>query len=321
MYSLLQPNNSLDDTLRLMRAIGDSARWHAGALRKGTNTPYHAHPFGAMTLLMTQDVRDEDILIAALLHDCIEDTDCTLAIIERAYGRRVAKIVEGLTEPDKSLSWEARKLHTLDNLRSQPQEVKLVALADKLHNLISLCEDLRGSGEGLWERFNRGLPYQRWYYYRLVQSFSQDPMMAQHPMVQQLQSVAGWLFQLPAFAMPQFRLATCPSILEAGEEIIALGEGFLNKDIPYCSGTIESHLGMRKVFFMAKDAVAGFGREGLLQLMEAGGVLRRGGTPMQVSFGLHSDNEGMPCLSIAVKLSVAGHVFCSGSDLIELQLV
>lgn len=320
MYSLLQPNNSLEDTLRLMRAIGDSARWHAGALRKGTKTPYHAHPFGAMTLLMTHDVRDEDILIAALLHDCIEDTECTLAIIERTYGRRVAKIAEGLTEPDKSLSWEARKLHTLDNLRSQPQEVKLVALADKLHNLISLCEDLRGNGEGLWERFNRGLPYQRWYYYRLVQSFSQDPMMAQHPMVQQLQSVAGWLFQLPAFAMPQFRMAKCRGILGAGDALIAMGEGFLNKDIPYCSGTIESHQSIRKIFFMAKDAVAGFGREGLLRLMEEGGILKGGEMPMQVDFGLRSDDEGMSCLSIGVQLSVAGRVYCSGSDLIELQL-
>jgi (p)ppGpp synthase/HD superfamily hydrolase len=98
----------------------------------------------------------------------MEDTSTTLKQLREQFGERVASIVEGCSEPDKWQSWEERKEHTLAYLPGAPREVRLVALADKLHNARSILADVRAGGEGVWSRFKRGRSQQAWYYRGLV---------------------------------------------------------------------------------------------------------------------------------------------------------
>jgi guanosine-3',5'-bis(diphosphate) 3'-pyrophosphohydrolase len=79
------------------------------------------------------------VLLAAILHDTVEDTDTTFEEIESNFGRRVREIVEDVTD-DKTLPKEERKRLQVVNAPHKSREAKLVKLADKLYNLRCLVE-------------------------------------------------------------------------------------------------------------------------------------------------------------------------------------
>ena len=84
----------------------------------------------------------------------------------------VRQLVEGCSE-DKNLSWEERKEHTVQMLKSEiSMDVKLITCADKLSNLRSICLDYRELGDALWSRFRRGKEKQRWYYRALGEAMA-----------------------------------------------------------------------------------------------------------------------------------------------------
>lgn len=149
------------------RAIELAARAHAGQVRKGTDIPYIAHPYAVGMMLARVGCEDE-VVAAGILHDTVEDTDVTLEQLREQFGERVASIVAGCSEPDRWRGWEARKEHTLAYLPTAPRDVRLVALADKLHNARSILADFGRGGEGTWSRFKRGRTQQEWYYRGLV---------------------------------------------------------------------------------------------------------------------------------------------------------
>lgn len=92
-----------------------------------------------MAHLLTEigKIEDTNVLIAALLHDTVEDTDTTLDEIEREFGAKIRSIVYEVTD-DKSLPKEERKLLQIKHAASKSYEAKLVKLADKLYNLRDL---------------------------------------------------------------------------------------------------------------------------------------------------------------------------------------
>ncbi|MFQ5578151.1 MAG: HD domain-containing protein [Anaerolineae bacterium] len=153
----------------LDRALIFAARAHKGQFRKGTDIPYLAHPV-ALALTLTELHCSDDVIAAALLHDVVEDTDVSLAEIERAFGPAIAAIVAAVSEPDRDAPWETRKQHTINKLRRAPLPVKLVACADKLHNIRAIARDHAALGDALWKRFGRGKQKQAWYYRGLAQS-------------------------------------------------------------------------------------------------------------------------------------------------------
>lgn len=316
MYSFVQPISGIEDTQRLMRAVADAAKWHAGAFRKGTQIPYIAHPYGVMSILLSHEVRDEDVLIAALFHDTLEDTACTLQDIENTYGRRVAKIVLGVTEVDKSLSWEERKYHTIQAFRQQPYEIKLVAVADKLHNLMSLGEDLRKNGVKLWERFNRGQHHQRWYYVRIAQVLQEDASMANHPMVKLLVKAVDGIFRMPKFPMPE-----CVGAIRNTGSVLIKGEGFVERDIPYQAFVTSSEGRLYKTFCIARRAVREINRGAILQLLVEAGMIHSMAIDqsLPLNFSLLKDLAGVDCLAIEVTLSEGDRIHCQSKDLIEVH--
>jgi (p)ppGpp synthase/HD superfamily hydrolase len=151
-----------------------AAKAHDSHYRKDKDKgiPYIAHPM-AVAILLSQAGASEDVIVAALLHDTVEDTAMTLQDIDKLFGLAVAGIVQGCSEPDKDLlPWEERKEHTLEYLKDAPYDVWLVTCADKLQNVRNMTLDYNKHREALWQRFNRGKDQQVWYFQGLVESLA-----------------------------------------------------------------------------------------------------------------------------------------------------
>jgi (p)ppGpp synthase/HD superfamily hydrolase len=118
---------------KLLEAIYFATSKHLSQKRKDNITPYIEHPLG-VALLVQKYTNDEDTIIAGILHDAIEDTETTEDEIARLFGEKVAKIVDEVSEKDKSLDWEKRKEIVLASVKNLSNEAALVKLADKTHN-------------------------------------------------------------------------------------------------------------------------------------------------------------------------------------------
>lgn len=161
------------------RAVALANRWHAGHRRKGGSVPYLAHLLGVASLVLEAG-GDEDLAIAAILHDAIEDRPdiASFEEIEEEFNPRVRRIVEACTdtideEKRGEEDWEERKKIYLRHLReTSDRDALLVSCADKLHNARAIERDLREHGEKLWNRFNVSDPdRQLWYYRSLADVF------------------------------------------------------------------------------------------------------------------------------------------------------
>jgi len=157
--------------MNIFDAIEFAARAHRGQYRKGTKIPYLIHPLRVARILIEAKA-DDDLVIAGLLHDTLEDTPVTREEIQRTFGAQVAAWVAGVTEPDKSNSWEFRKQHTLTHLVDAPIEMVLIACADKLDNIQSIRKDHEKVGDDCFNRFNRPKARQQWYHFELVRLFN-----------------------------------------------------------------------------------------------------------------------------------------------------
>src|ERR1700678_821891 len=119
---------------RFLRAFQFAAEKHARQTRKASTIPYIAHVMG-VTSLVLEFGGDEDMAIAALLHDVVEDCGGTPMLKEgrRGCGNRVAKIVEGCTDSftDPKPAWRERKERYLRHLKAADAETRLVSAADK----------------------------------------------------------------------------------------------------------------------------------------------------------------------------------------------
>lgn len=159
------------DSPLIFHAIQFASAAHAGQYRKGTRVPYLIHPLRVAAILLEAGCA-EDLAVAAVLHDTVEDCFVTLDQIRRLFGSRIAELVAGASEPDKTLPWEHRKQHTIDYLQTADNDQLLVSLADKLDNIRSIREDLALHGELAWRRFRRGRDKQHWYYESLSAVFT-----------------------------------------------------------------------------------------------------------------------------------------------------
>lgn len=148
-----------------------AARKHAGQVRKGTPAPYISHLMGVASLVLEAG-GDEDLAIAALLHDVVEDCGGApmLKQVRRRFGKRVAHVVEGCTQ-EIDLPWRERRENYIKHLRGADADVRLVSAADKLHNARHILTDYREVGERIWPRFNGGREGTLWYYQALLKEF------------------------------------------------------------------------------------------------------------------------------------------------------
>lgn len=146
------------------KALSATLRIHEKQKRKGDRvTPYAVHPISVAMLLMRY-TDDEDVIIAGLLHDALEDTNYRPEEIERNFGKRVLSIVQEVSEKNQKASWEQRKMEYLVNLKNKTKEACLVVCADKIHNIKSLMYAYVILGDDLWKRFNASKEKKLWFY-------------------------------------------------------------------------------------------------------------------------------------------------------------
>lgn len=155
-------------TLGQVLAAAEFAAWkHRNQKRKGVNpknVPYIQHPLGLANMLVNiGGIDDSVVLVAALLHDTVEDTETTFEELTTAFGERVAHVVAEVTD-DKSLSVGERKRRQIQHTGKISDDAKLVKIVDKTNNLLDLLANpppswepwqVRGSVAWSWLLLNQ----------------------------------------------------------------------------------------------------------------------------------------------------------------------
>jgi len=164
-------------TERFNDALVFAAALHSRQTRKGPEEiPYISHLLGVASLVIEAG-GDEDMAIAALLHDAVEDQGGyeTLDKIREKFGERVAHIVEGCTDDftgHNRTPWCERKTRYIKHLREDAdEETRIVSLADKVHNARTILLDFIEHGDSVFHRFRGHKDGSMWYYRSLVDAF------------------------------------------------------------------------------------------------------------------------------------------------------
>ncbi|WP_414838878.1 HD domain-containing protein [Carnobacterium sp. TMP28] len=157
----------------IRRAKAFAHERHAGQTRKGNNQPFISH-LDAVTNIIQTLTNDEEIIAAAWLHDVVEDTDTLLEEIYELFGDRVGRFVE-LESEDKRpkmnvrKSWQIRKEEQIEELRNtldKDSDVFMIALSDKLANVIEMLEAKKIEGMSFLNNFNNSDPIAQYWYYK-----------------------------------------------------------------------------------------------------------------------------------------------------------
>lgn len=148
--------------MRLKEALDQAAVWHRDQIRKypDVEVPYFSHCAG-VALVLTRHGLDEDVVVAGVLHDILEDCDVTVEQLAAQFGDRVAGLVNDVSEQDKSLPWEERKQQYVERFRTKSWDAQAISLADKIDNFrsIRMCAQRYGDP---WGMFKRGRDKQLW---------------------------------------------------------------------------------------------------------------------------------------------------------------
>lgn len=144
-------------TYKIEQAIRAATILHEDQLRQGSvPLPYISHLFAVM-LIVRDYTTDEDTLVAAILHDTIEDTDYTEDELKEDFGGPIAEIVLTVTEPKEakgeSLNWMQKKKAYIKQIKKGEQKALMVCAADKIHNYRSVVEEYHDSPERFIQDF------------------------------------------------------------------------------------------------------------------------------------------------------------------------
>jgi len=158
-------------TPRIQKAIKRASILHLGQKRKSDGSPYISHPY-SVAFILAHYTDDEDLVVAGLLHDVLEDVDgYDRKDMEKEFGEKVARLVADVSE-DVSLkkekgekaSWVERKTGYLEHLKVASDDSLMLSCADKIHNLSSLIGEYGDNGGKIWEKFNAPKDKKIWYY-------------------------------------------------------------------------------------------------------------------------------------------------------------
>lgn len=180
-------------TPRIEKAIVRATVLHQSQKRKISGVPYIVHPY-SVAFLLAHYTDDEDVIIAGLLHDTLEDIpEYTEEMLREEFGERACAIVKEVTEDftqaekeDHSIrgnNWRARKEKYLANLSNDSKEALLVATADKIHNMRSALDEYRIHGDSVWEKFKRNADNLIWFYTEAAKVINGH---LDHPLVEEM---------------------------------------------------------------------------------------------------------------------------------------
>ena len=188
-------------------ALAFAAKHHDRQVRKGTKLPYLTHPAN-VAIILARYGRDNDTVVAGILHDVVEDCvrdGYTREMLEQRIGDKFgAKVLEAVLaityrrhdDDGVELSGDERKTDYLERLATANEEARWVCAADKIHNASSIVANLRRTvdPETVWNRFGGGKSgTARWYrqvYERLREVGFAAPIMTE------LDQISGELLKL-----------------------------------------------------------------------------------------------------------------------------
>lgn len=170
-------------TADMRKALQFALDAHKGQVRKVNDSPYVSHLFDVAEILLNVQA-SENLVIAGILHDIIEDTAYSdkdiLALFPSPKGQEILRIILADNESDKSASWVERKTETITYAQNADDEEGLLLIcADKISNLSSLVENMEICGEMVWKYFNSPKDKQIWYYESLFKVF--EKKLAHYP--------------------------------------------------------------------------------------------------------------------------------------------
>ena len=177
-------------TPRLQEAINLCARLHRDQIRKDfEQTPVITHPFSVM-IILSEITNDEDILIAGLMHDTLEDVPkYSYERLVEDTNERVAEIVKGVTEelnpnllPEEQFPWLRRKENYLNNLKTASIESVIVSVADKTHNIQSMLLGARTHDNTQFEKFKGSIRNTLWFFDE-IENIANDRLGKDHILV------------------------------------------------------------------------------------------------------------------------------------------
>lgn len=171
---------------RIEQAIRAAAILHHDQLRKGSLPyPYITHLL-SVAFIIQEYTTDEEVVIAALLHDTLEDTDYTSEELIADFGERVCLLVTTVTEPTekngKRLTWVEKKLAYAEQLKKGPEEAVTIAAVDKIHNFRSMIEEYHDNHLRFMQDFGKNLDERLEVYQAIANSINKrldGPLLAE----------------------------------------------------------------------------------------------------------------------------------------------
>lgn len=148
-------------------AIYYATKAHKGQKRKMEDIDMIFHPF-TVGMILQRNGQDEDVVAAGILHDVVEDTEKTFEDIERDFGKTIKDYVYDASEPDKTLPWKERKLHTINHIKTAPLGSKLIVACDKISNLEDSLSNIKKYGTD--KVLGSNPEEQKWYYISVYES-------------------------------------------------------------------------------------------------------------------------------------------------------
>ena len=175
-------------TPQIKKAIQFAARKHRKQYRAESEPlPYITHLF-SVALLVAEDGADEEVVIAALLHDTLEDTDTMLTELSENFGERVSSLVHTVSEPvaedGTELPWRERKEKYLEQIALGEDEALVIAIADKIDNIDSKLEAYAVEGAALFDRWGQTPENYKWYHGEVL-ALAQK-RLSNHPLTRRL---------------------------------------------------------------------------------------------------------------------------------------
>lgn len=152
--------NNMKYTLKMQKAIRYAIKVHEEdekQKRKGKDIPYITHPL-TVGIILAAAGASEDVVIAGLLHDTLEDSrkenKITKEMLREEFGQNVSDLVLSVTEQNKALSWKERKAIALEHIKVFSNDSILLKSADTISNLTETFFDYEKDGEIIFSKFN-----------------------------------------------------------------------------------------------------------------------------------------------------------------------
>ena len=125
---------------KVIEAYAFAKRKHAGQHKKFSKLPYFVHP-KAVARIVEDLTKDQDIIIAALLHDTIEDTNTKYSEIRKLFGKKVADLVAELTNNEIECKKLGKAKYLTEKMALMSSDALVIKLADRLNNVLFLERD------------------------------------------------------------------------------------------------------------------------------------------------------------------------------------